>query len=213
MENRPPASDVEVVSVHGLWNRGPELIVLRRNLEKALGWPVAQFRYDTRGSGLEEVAAALADFAASRGRGTIHLVGHSLGGLVILNALAALPMPPGRAVLLGSPVNGSVALMDAARIPFGPKLIGGLLPEAIARAPYTAPFDRKVGVVAGEVSMGMGRFVTRFKGPNDGTVAVAETKLAGGAHHRVRATHTGLLFSAEAAQAAAAFLRSGAFVV
>lgn len=202
---------VEVISVHGLWNRGPELFALRRNLERALGCAVRQFRYDTRAGDLDEVAAALADFVGDRAP-VVHLVGHSLGGLVILNALASGAMPPGRVVLLGAPVNGSVALAGAARLPFGPRLIGGLLPRAIALAPYAAPLDRDVGVVAGEVPLGMGRLVARFRGPNDGTVLVAETKLPGCPHLRVRASHTGLLFSAAAARAAAGFLRSGAFV-
>ncbi len=202
----------EVVAVHGLWNRGPELFALRRNLERALGLPVAQFRYPTRDPGLDRVVADLAEFVASRPAPVVHLVGHSLGGLVVLNALLAGGLPPGRAVLLGAPVNGASALDGARRWPFGPRLVGELLPEALERAPYPAPLDRDVGSIAGEVGLGVGRLVCRFAGPNDGTVAVAETRLAGSPHLRLRTTHTGLLFSREAAQATARFLRSGLFV-
>jgi len=205
--------DVEVVAVHGLWNRGPELAVLRHNLEKALGWPVAQFRYDTRGTSLETVSDALAEFVAERGRGTVHLVGHSLGGLVALHALLTRALPPGRAVLLGAPVNGAAALAGATKVPFGIRLIGGLLPEALALAPYAPPYDRDVGVIAGEVPLGIGRLVAKLHGPNDGTIAVAETKLSGCPHLRVRTSHTGLLFSADVARSTATFLRSGTFVV
>lgn len=202
----------EVVAVHGLWNRGPELFVLRRNLERALGLPVAQFRYSTMDSGLDEVVEALGEFVAARPGPEVHLVGHSLGGLLVLNALLAGGLPRGRAVLLGAPVNGSAAAAGAARWPFAPRLVGSLLPEALERAPYPAPVDRDVGSIAGDVGVGVGRLVCRFAGPSDGTVAVAETKLPDRPHYRLRATHTGLLFSREAAEAAARFLRSGRFV-
>jgi len=206
-------ADVEVVAGHGRWNRGPELAVLRHNLGKALGCPVAQFRYDTRGTSLEAVSDALADFVAGRGCGTVHLVGHSLGGLVCLHALVTRNLTRGRAVLLGSPVNGAAAFAGAMKVPLGIRLIGGLLPEALALAPYAPPYDREVGVIAGEVPLGMGRLVAKLHGPNDGTVAVAETRLAGCPHLRVRASHTGLLFSGEVARSTARFLKSGAFVV
>lgn len=212
MASRSRPGEVEVISVHGLWNRGPELYFLRRNLERALGWPVRQYRYDTRNEDLAAAVAGLADFAAGGGARVVHLVGHSLGGLVVLNALASRPMPPGRAVLLGSPVNGCAALAGAARLPFGPRLVGGLLPEAMAGVPYAAPLDRDVGVIAGDLPLGIGRLVTRFRGPCDGTVTVAEAKLDGSPQFRVRASHTGLLFSGAAARAAATFLRSGRFV-
>ena len=40
--------------------------------------------------------------------GRVHLVGHSMGGVLILRALQADPgMPPGRVVLMGAPVRGS----------------------------------------------------------------------------------------------------------
>jgi hypothetical protein len=51
-----------------------------------------------------------------------------------------------------------------------------------------------------------------FDGEHDGTVAIVETQLPGLADHVVvDASHSGLLFSAEAAEQATAFLRVGHF--
>ena len=58
----------------------------------------------------------------------------------------------------------------------------------------------------------MGRWFARFDGPSDGTVAVAETRLAGLADHCcVDASHSGLLLSPAAAAQVVCFLREGRF--
>jgi hypothetical protein len=54
--------------------------------------------------------------------------------------------------------------------------------------------------------------VTTFDGPNDGTVAVSETRLPGAKDHLcVAVSHSGLVLSGEVADQVAAFLGSGAF--
>ena len=71
----------------------------------------------------------------------------------------------------------------------------------------------EVGVIAGHVPHGLGALFGHFEADHDGTVAVAETRLEGLADHVViAASHSGLLFSAEAASQAAAFLRDGHFM-
>jgi hypothetical protein len=67
-------------------------------------------------------------------------------------------------------------------------------------------------MVAGSRPLGLGQFLGHFDGPSDGTVAVAETRLDGLADHVVvPASHTGLVFSAQAARQAIAFLGTGRF--
>jgi hypothetical protein len=69
-----------------------------------------------------------------------------------------------------------------------------------------------VGAIAGRVPHGLGALFAGFADDHDGTVAVDETRLPGVADHAViDASHTGLLFSAEAARQVAAFLREGRF--
>jgi hypothetical protein len=68
-------------------------------------------------------------------------------------------------------------------------------------------------MVAGTRRMGLGRFFGQFEGDSDGTVAVAETRLPGlAAHALIHASHSGLIVSREAADLAARFFRTGAFV-
>ena len=72
--------------------------------------------------------------------------------------------------------------------------------------------DREVGVVAGTVPVGLGRFVTRFDEPNDGTVALSETRIPGAADHiEVPVNHTALVTSSLVAGQVDAFLRHGRF--
>ena len=69
-----------------------------------------------------------------------------------------------------------------------------------------------MGVVAGRTPLGLGQFFGGIREASDGTVAVAETRLAGLADHVVvPASHSGLLLSPRAAQQAVAFLRTGHF--
>jgi hypothetical protein len=62
------------------------------------------------------------------------------------------------------------------------------------------------------VPHGLGALFAGFADDHDGTVAVDETRLPGLADHAViDASHSGLLFSAAAAEQAGAFLREGRF--
>ena len=67
-------------------------------------------------------------------------------------------------------------------------------------------------MIAGRLPIGLGFVFGGFAGPHDGTVSVEETLLPGLADHIVlAAAHTGLPWSADAAQRTSAFLRDGYF--
>jgi alpha-beta hydrolase superfamily lysophospholipase len=157
----------------------------------------------------------LIDFARAQHADRLHFVGHSLGGLVILRALEITDdLPPGRAVLLGSPCQGSRAAQGVARIlPFGKALLGAAVnAECIDYAPREWSGRRDVGVIAGSMGMGLGRLFAHLDADHDGTVLVEETRLPGAKDHVVLGvSHTGMLFSADVAEQAAEFLETGAF--
>jgi pimeloyl-ACP methyl ester carboxylesterase len=201
-----------VILVYGLWMNPLVLYPLGRKLERC-GFPVTVFRYATVGSPLEENAERLAGELRSGRSETLHLVGHSLGGLVILRALALRPPPQvRRVVLLGSPVAGSLAGRNLGRTRAGQWMLGKTLPVWSAPSPPKVPDGVEVGVVAGNLPIGLGRLVARLPRPNDGAVSVAETRLRGAADAIVLpVTHTAMIFSGRVARQVCAFLRNGQF--
>jgi pimeloyl-ACP methyl ester carboxylesterase len=207
-------SGTVLVYVHGLWLNGWESVLLRRRLSRHLGCTALSFGYSSVGAGLDDNARALAVFLESMAADTLHLVGHSMGGLLILQLFeTARVLPPGRIVLLGSPVQGSRAARNLAGWPFGPRIMGHtarevLLPERERRWSGV----RDLGVIAGSLAIGFGRLVGPFNQPSDGTVLVSETRIAGSKEHlTLRTTHSGMVYSPAVARHAAAFLRTGQF--
>jgi pimeloyl-ACP methyl ester carboxylesterase len=198
---------------HGLWMPGTETWLLRRRLAKH-GFRPYLYRYPTVGRDLEHNAAMLAELVERIPEPQVHLVGYSLGGIVSIYMLRARPTARvGRVVCIGSPLNGSDSARALAKWPIGRRLVGlGLmeLNERRGLGPWSG--IQPVGIIAGDLSFGLGRCLGRLGGANDGTVIVEETRLAGAADHVVRhVSHTGLLFSAEVAADVIRFLRVGRF--
>lgn len=208
-----------IVYVHGLWQRGAESHWLRRRLAQDLGAETRTFSYPSVAGDASQNARALKETLREIRADTLHLVGHSLGGLVILKAFedeAALRgLPPGRIVLLGSPLRGSRAARNFARLPFGEHIMGrGVREELLQPQPRARSWSgsRDLGVVAGDLGFGVGRLVGAMGGPSDGTILVEETQIEGAADRVVlRVSHTGMLFSAKVAGAAGTFLRTARF--
>lgn len=207
-------SCASIVFVHGLWLTGLESTLLRRRLAAELKCDTHAFHYPSVSASMGEVLARLQGFVTALAADTVHLVGHSLGGIVVLRFLEAHPdAPSGRAVLLGSPLAGSRAARGLARWPMGAQLLGRNI-EAEVLKPHARQWDgrRDLGIIAGDLSLGFGRLLGDLGGPNDGTVAVSETLLPGATDHIVLPiSHTGMLFSTAAAHQAAHFLAQGRF--
>lgn len=202
-----------VLFVHGLWMNGLETLWLRHRVE-GHGFQTHPFSYPSLHATVEEVVDRL-DAAIAGLEPPVHLVGHSLGGLMLLRLFDLRPQqPPGRVVLLGSPVSGSTAARSVARWTVGPAIIGRIaLEEIVAAPPRRWIQPRELGVVAGTVSAGLGRLVTNLPQPNDGTVTLLETQLEGMSDHvALPTTHTGMLFSGSVAEEIASFLINGRFL-
>ncbi len=206
-----------VVYVHGLWQSGHEAVWLRRRLAQDLEADARAFSYPSVADNATTNARALAQSLAAIHADTLHLVGHSLGGLVILksfeDATLHARLPPGRIVLLGSPLQGSRTALNLARLPFGRRVMGSSVGEELL-APRERRWNgsRHLGVIAGDLGFGLGRLMGPLEGPSDGTILVEETLLEGAADRVVlRVSHTGMLFSALVAKQAGAFLTMGRF--
>lgn len=211
-----------VVFVHGIWMPGSIMTFLKRQLETRHGFTGRLFGYWAVRVGLDENAALLADFMAAAARdangGPVHVVGHSLGGVLALRMLARNPeAPEGRVVCLGSPLCGSRAAIGLKRWRWGQEMLGltitaGVLDEPASKWCLPVTEGREVGVIAGNRPIGAGHLLADFDEDNDGTVTVSETQLPGAKRHLVMpVTHTGLVWSAAVADQVAAFLRTGEF--
>lgn len=201
----PKSSPATVILVHGLWMNGLELRWLGRRLERC-GFRVRYFRYRTWRGSLATAAQELRRFAGQQDGEPIHLLGHSLGGIVIAKMLEQGDLAnQGRIVLLGSPQQGSGAAAALERWSAGRFILGPLAGEGLVHRPPSSLAGRELLVVAGTLSFGFGRFLG-VAAPNDGTVAVAETLVPGAHQILVRASHMGMLFSKAVADAVRGFL-------
>jgi pimeloyl-ACP methyl ester carboxylesterase len=198
-----------VILLHGLWMPGASMHWLAAQL-RVQGFDPCIFSYHSVSDGPDQASSRLADLLLAEGEADI--VAHSLGGLIALQALRDQPrLPVSRVVCLGSPLAGSGAAAGMARWAPGGGLLGRsarLLHDGLG--PWQGRAE--VGSLAGRVPHGLGALFAGFAGEHDGTVAVDETRIEGLADHVVvDASHSGLLFSAAAAEQACAFLRDGGF--
>jgi pimeloyl-ACP methyl ester carboxylesterase len=205
-----------VVLVHGLWMNGIELSMLEHRLRTEHGFDVARFSYPTMQADAADVCARLAEFAGEGcdDPGRVHLVGHSLGGVLVHRMLSECGTRyTGHSVVLGAPLNGSRAAMNVARMASLRPLLGALALAEIAEArPRQWSGPAALGGIAGTVPMGTGQFFAHFDEPHDGTVGVSETQVPGLADHIVVPhSHFGMLLSRDVAAQVAHFLREGRF--
>jgi len=200
-----------ILLVHGLWNRGWSMAAMAKRL-RARGHSVMVFSYPTRSSGLNGHADELYAFIGKAAPDQLHLVGHSMGGLVILNMLSRFDdVPAGRVVLMGTPVRGSRVVSYLENLP-GQKLIFGKVAEDLLKGFRQPPENRQTGMIRGTRAMGLGRVAGKLDKPNDGSVAVSETQLEGLADGiELPVAHSEMLFSSEVVRQVEQFLLHGSF--
>jgi pimeloyl-ACP methyl ester carboxylesterase len=216
-----------VLFFHGLWMTGAESLLLQRRLVEG-GWKFRAFPYSSMREPLDVVARRGARFArmlAQRTRAPVHLMGHSLGGLVVYRMFEAGLLRPDRfsgdfcrVLLLGSPLQGSQTGRELHRRGATRLLLGETGSDELTRPHRRGDerrrwtFSAQLGVIAGSSPYGLGRVLSRLPEPNDGTVSLQETEIEGAADRCIIPTnHTGLLASPEAARQVSAFLATGHF--
>lgn len=210
-----------VILLHGLGRTALSMLPMSRALREA-GYLIANINYPSREHPIESLAASALPrgFGQCRdaGGGTVHIVTHSMGGLLTRHYLSENEAPGlGRVVMMGPPNQGSAVadrLMDEAfyqRLngPAGQQL--GTGPDGIAAR--LGPVAFPLGVLAGNQRTPVDVFLSEgIDEPSDGKVTVEETRVAGMADFRVlEANHTFILSDPEAIRQVLHFLREGRF--
>ena len=207
-----PANE-QVVLIHGLWMHGTLLGWMARRIARA-GYTVHRYTYPSVRVNMAENARRLAAFCQALGARPLHLVGHSLGGLLITRMLdEPHRLDIGRVVLLGSPFGDSFAARRLSRVRIGCAVVGASVGEWLrgARPETLANYD--IGVIAGNRGVGLGVVMAPdLPSPHDGTICVAETLVPGARDHIVLpVSHTQMVMSTLVVRQVCEFLRHGRF--
>ncbi len=207
-------TDECVVVVHGLWMHGFTSLPMAAHLRRKMQCLVYTFDYSSMLCSLDQNSDRLFDYCQALDEHRVHLVGHSLGGLVVVNMLNRHAFDrPGRAVAIGSPFAHSESGKRLAKIPLLGKLVGRSLRQAHSREPMTYRGEREVGVITAARPRGPGKILGSMDAAHDGIVYTNETRLPGSKEmvEMPDQTHTTSYFSRQAADRAADFLRDGKF--
>jgi pimeloyl-ACP methyl ester carboxylesterase len=210
-----PAPGTVVIFVHGAIVNGHEMLVLRRRL-KRLGYGVRQFHWHSITAGLDNNLTRLSQFIARTEADTLHVVAHSMGGVLARLLFERAPdSRPGRLVAIGSPLTD--CWVGRRFVGLHPR-IGPLLASRSVHDYLAEPIDpvwrgaREFGVLAGTYPFGIGTLFRDLPTPSDGVVLLKETQLEGLSDHlQIRLNHFGMLFSKRCASAVAHFLGTGRF--
>jgi pimeloyl-ACP methyl ester carboxylesterase len=191
-----------VVLVHGLFRTPRSWSTLRRHLEKegfstgVFGYPSLTGRFEVHG---RHLARELRRLDGDRDFTRVHLVGHSLGNLVIRAALAErTPKKLGRVVMLVPPNRGSPVARKLA------SWLGEILPVLRQLSDEPGSDAQRLAVPKMEAGVIAARF--------DHVVARSSTHLPGEADYLlVTALHGFVMYQPQVQRAIVAFLRTGRF--
>lgn len=201
-----------VILIHGLWMRGVVMLAHQRWLCDE-GFAAQRFSYHSWRDGLADNARSLASVVEKAPGDLVHLVAHSLGGLVVLKRLAQDHDPRiARVVLMGTPYAGCHCGVTLAAAPLLSGVVGRSFEDWFGEPRPELPSGIEIGVIAGTRRISFGRLIPGLARPNDGLIAVDETRLPSAADSiALPVSHSGMLLSRACARQIASFLRTGKF--
>ncbi len=198
---------MKVFVLHGLGRSSVSMRFLYLRLKSAR-FDVELLDYPSRAATIAELTEMLD--AQLPETGTIHFVGHSLGGILAKNLMNGLPEERrGRIVQLGAPNFGSEM---AARAEILGPFMGPVLAEL---EPNDAAEDEQldIGAIAGTAAIQALSLITGVEGENDGKVSVKSAWGHATADKRIKlnVAHSTMMLNGEVIAATIEFLLTGKF--
>ena len=207
-----------VVLLHGLGRTKLSMLPLQRSLEAA-GYEVKNQGYPSTTKSIEDLAPVVAqaiDACLEKQAGPVHVVTHSLGGILLRQYVHDhADAPIGRVVMLAPPNHGS-EIADRFKARWWYQLATGPAGQQLGTDPSSVPNSLgpvtvHIGVIAGRRSSDPW-FSHVFAGPHDGKVSVASAQLQGMQDFLVvDSGHTFMPSSPEVARQVLSFLQHGKF--
>ena len=206
-----------VVLIHGLTRSSGSMSKLQKSLEKA-GYDVVNLDYPSREYSIEDLSAIVRDeiVLQTAEANRVHVVTHSMGGVIIRYIQERSPMANiGRVVMLSPPNHGS-ELVDV----FGRsrlfKWINGpaglqLGTDGDSLTAQLKPVEFELGVIAGDRSFDW-IFSCMIPGKDDGRVSIESAQVEGMRDFKiVHATHPFIVKKRRVIAEVIEFLKSGRF--
>jgi len=194
-----------VVLVHGLWMSRWSFAFIAKHLSTQ-GYKVYKFGYATTSKTFAFNMLKLQAFVNSRAEETVHLVVHSMGGILAMRSLPNI-RKAGKLIMLGSPVNGSQAAVAMGKKKWSSWLLKHAT-EPLKNGVMAPKVFRESYMIAGVSGyIGISRLVTKLPKPNDGTVALKETQADWiNLHTTEKSNHFSMLFRKKVQLKISAFL-------
>ncbi|MCH9852626.1 MAG: alpha/beta hydrolase [Alphaproteobacteria bacterium] len=214
-----------VVFLHGLAQRAESMQYLANYIE-TIGFQVQNIIYDSKSSKIETLARAVENgigLCQLNDASTIHLVGHSLGAILIRQYISTSATNNiGKIVLIAPPNRGSpIVNLLARNKERTAEKYGIAFLELGQGKEYFVNNIPIVGVSSIGIIAGSGKstrneylFSMWIKGVDDGMVAVQSTRLKGVKHHiTVPYSHHDIIYATDVHEQVAHFLFNGKFAV